>query len=399
MANVLDGIKVVEVASFVACPAAGLALGDFGAEVLKIEPLTGDPFRAGNNLPPAPTSDVPYTNMFTNRNKKSVALNLKDPEAQKVLYKLVEKADVFLTNSMPHVCDSLGISFDTLIKINPRLVYGLITGYGDSGPEADTPGFDGSAWFARTGLAHIFRAKGADPIPLPVGIGDQNTATSVFAAVMTGLYHRERTGKGCKVQTSLMANGIWTAGLEAQAQLVGAKFFDAGHADSPNPLVGTYYKTKDNRYVLLMQVNPRNWDAMCDALSAPAGKTNTKFNTPGARVKNNKELIAAIDKYIGQLDLADVAARLRDAKTNFSVVQNLEELVKDPQAAAQGFFPLIDGTSTRTVASPIAIEGITKVARPAPAKVGQDTKSVLKAAGYSDDQIEKLAAAKAIGVA
>ena len=398
MANVLDGIKVVEVASFVACPAAGMAMGDFGAEVLKIEPLTGDPFRAGNNLPPAPTSPIPYTNMFTNRNKKSVALNLKDPEAQKVLYKLVEQADVFLTNSMPHVCKSLGITFEQIIKINPKIVYALITGYGDTGPEADTPGFDGSAWFARTGLADIIRAKGADPIPLPVGIGDQNTATSVFAAVMTGLYHRERTGKGCKVQTSLMANGVWTAGLEAQAQLVGAKFFDAGHADSPNPLVGTYYKTKDNRYVLLMQVNPRNWDALCDTLGAAAGKTNTQFNTPAGRVKNHQELIAALDRIIGLLDLADVAARLRDSKTNFSVVQNISELVKDPQAAAQGFFPLIEGTKTRTVASPIAIEGITKLTRPAPEKVGQDTKAVLKAAGYSDDQIAKLATAKAIGV-
>jgi formyl-CoA transferase len=231
-------------------------------------------------------------------------------------------------------------------------------------------------------------------------MGDQNTATCVFAAIMTGLYHRERTGKGCKVQTSLMANGVWTNGIDAQAQIVGGKFFEpVEHADSDNPLVGTFYKTRDNRYILLMQMNPRNWDALCDALGAPAGKNDPRFATPALRIQNRKELVAGLDKYIGQLDLAEVVAKLSASKTNFSVVGNVEELVNDPQAAAQGMFPLIEGTNTRTVASPITIEGVTKVIRPAPEKVGQDTKAVLKAAGYSDDQIAKLAAAKAIGVA
>ena len=210
MANILDGIKVVEVASFVAGPAAATQLSDFGAEVIKVEPPEGDMWRMANRVPPFPLSKIPYTHLLANRNKKSVALNLKSPEAQQVLYKLVAEADVFLTNSMPHVCAHLGISYEQIKEVNPRIVYAIITGFGEKGPDADSPGFDCTSWWARSGLMNTIRAKGGEPVNLPAAMGDHNTATALFAAVMTGLYQRERTGKGCRVSTSLLANGAWT---------------------------------------------------------------------------------------------------------------------------------------------------------------------------------------------
>jgi len=400
MANILDGIKVVEVASVVAGPAAATQLSDFGAEVIKIEPLEGDMWRMANHMPPFPESKIPYTHLLTNRNKQSVALNLKSPEVQQILYKLVEKADVFITNSLPHVLQHLNIGYEKIRTINPRIVYALITGWGEKGPDADSPGFDCTAWWARSGLMDALRGPGAEPVNLPPAMGDHNTATALFAAVMTGLYQRERTGKGCKVSTSLLANGAWTNGVNAQIALVGLKVPEnVAHVDTPNPLIGGIFKTKDDRYILIEQANPKNWAAMCDAFGVSKAAGDPRYATPEARIKNHQDLMRAMDRVLGKLDMAEAVANLRAAKTNFSVVATVEELTKDPQAIENGLFPRIEGTDLRTVQSPISVEGIAKVApRKAPEKIGQDTRAVLKAAGLTDEQIEKLAAAKVIGV-
>jgi formyl-CoA transferase len=402
MSNVLDGIKVVEVASFVAGPSAAVQLSDFGAEVLKIEPLSGDPWRSGHKMPPLVPSETAYTHLLANRNKKSVALDLKNPDAQQVLYKLVEKADIFLTNSLPHVIKDLNIDYGKLIKINPKLVYALITGFGEKGAEADAPGFDETAWWARTGLMNTLRAAGAEPSMAPTGMGDNNTSVALFAAVMTGLYQRERTGKGCKVSTSLMASGVWTNSIQAQAAMVGCDPLKViSHQDWINPLVGGIYATKDDRRIFIVQLNPRNWEPMCDALGAGDLKTDERFASPGLRIKNHAALVAALDALFSKISLKDAADKLHAAKTNFSVVATNEELPNDQQMIDNDFFPVIEGTNgIRTVQSPVSVEGIDKATpQPAPEYVGGDTEQELKAVGYSDGEIKKLAEAKAIGVA
>ncbi|MFA9411521.1 MAG: CaiB/BaiF CoA transferase family protein [Deltaproteobacteria bacterium] len=402
MGNILDGIKVIEVASFVAGPSAAVQLSDFGAEVLKIEPLNGDPWRNGHKMPPLMPSETAYTHLLANRNKKSVALNLKDPDAQQVLYKLVADADIFLTNSLPHVIKDLNIDYDKMIKLNPKLIYALITGFGEKGAEADAPGFDETAWWARTGLMNTLRAKGAEPSMAPTGMGDNNTAVSLFAAVMTGLYQRERTGKGCKVSTSLMASGVWTNSIQAQAAIVGCDPIQSfSHTDTLNPLVGGIYATKDDRRIFIVQLNPRNWEPMCDALGAPALKTDARFASPGLRIKNHAALVGELDAIFTKLTLAEVSEKLHAAKTNFSAVATNEELPNDQQMIDNDFFPVIEGTNgIRTVQSPVSVEGITKATpQPAPDKIGGDTAAELKAVGYSDDEIKKLAEAGSIGVA
>jgi crotonobetainyl-CoA:carnitine CoA-transferase CaiB-like acyl-CoA transferase len=402
MSNILEGIQVVEVASFIAGPSAAVQLSDFGAEVLKIEPLSGDPWRRGHQMAPLMPSKTAYTHLLANRNKKSVALNLKTPEAQQLLYKLVEKADVFLTNSLPHVIKDLNIDYDKLIKINPKLVYALITGFGEQGAEADAPGFDETAWWARTGLMDTLRAKGAEPSLAPTGIGDNNTSVALFAAVMTGLYQRERTGKGCKVSTSLIASGVWTNSIQAQAALVGcAPLRCTSHKNPINPLVGGVYATKDDRRILIMQLNPRNWEPMCDALAASNLKTDERFASPGLRIENADALVAELNALFSQMMLAEAAERLRAAKTNFSVVASNEELPKDQQMIDNGLFPEIEGANgILTVQSPVSVKGIEKATpQPAPEQVGQDTADELKKIGLSDDEIAKLAESGAIGVA
>jgi crotonobetainyl-CoA:carnitine CoA-transferase CaiB-like acyl-CoA transferase len=402
MGNILDGIKVIEVASFVAGPSAAVQLSDFGAEVLKIEPLGGDPWRMGHHIPPLMPSETAYTHLLANRNKKSVALDLKDPAAQEVLYKLTEKADVFLTNSLPHVIKDLNIDFEKMIKINPKLVYALITGFGEKGAEADAPGFDETAWWARTGLMNTLRAAGAEPSLAPVGMGDNNTSVALFAAVMTGLYQRERTGKGCKVGTSLLASGMWTNSIQAQAAIVGCKPLQViSHGNWPNPLAGGIFKTKDERRIFLVQLNPRNWGPMCDALGATALKADPRFASPGLQMKNHVALNQALDELFGTMTIKEASDKLHAGKTNFSVVATNEELPNDQQMIDNDFFPVIEGTNgIRTVQSPVSVEGITKATpQPAPDKIGGDTAAELKAVGYSDDEIKKLADAGTIGVA
>jgi len=402
MSNILEGIRVIEVASFVAGPSASVQLSDFGAEVLKIEPLSGDPWRQGHKSALNMPSEIPYCHLLANRNKKSVALNLKDPEAQQVLYKLVENADIFLTNSLPHVIKDLNISYEKLIAINPRLIYAIITGFGEKGAEADSPGFDETAWWARTGLMDTLRAKGAEPTMAPTGIGDNNTAVALFASVLLGLYQRERTGKGCKVGTSLIASGVWTNSIHAQAALVGCKHQLAyAHGDTPDPLVGGIYVTKDDRRIFLVQMNPRNWEPMCEALGVPELKTDKRFAEAELRLKNHTDLVKELDSIFSKLTLAEAAEKLHTAKTNFSIVKTNEELPNDQQMIENGLFPEIMGTNgILTVQSPVSVDGQEKAApQAAPEHVGQDTVEELKKVGFRDADIARLAGSGAIGIA
>jgi formyl-CoA transferase len=397
----LEGIKVVEVASFVAGPSASVQLADFGAEVIKVEPLNGDPWRAGHKSALNMPSEIPYCHLLANRNKKSVAFNLKDPDAQQALYKLVENADVFLTNSLPHVIKHLNISYEKLAEINPKLIYALITGFGEKGAEADSPGFDETAWWARTGLMDTLRAKGAEPTMAPTGIGDNNTAVALFASILLGLYQRERTGKGCKVGTSLIASGVWTNSIHAQAALVGcAHQLAYAHGDTPNPLVGGIYKTKDDRCVFLVQMNPKNWEPMCDGLGAPALKIDKRFSEPGLRLENHADLVKELDAIFSKLTLAEASEKLHAAKTNFSVVKTNEELPNDQQMIDNGLFPEIAGTNgILTVQSPVSVDGQEKATpQAAPEQIGQDTVDELKKVGFSDADIARLAASGAIGI-
>ncbi|HEL5083864.1 TPA: CoA transferase [Stenotrophomonas maltophilia] len=195
--NIFSGLKVVDLASFIAGPAATTILSDFGADVIKVEPpSTGDPYRFFYQTPPNPISDKNYAWQLTNRNKRSIALDLKNPEAKQVLQKLVAWADVLVTNYPPEVKTRLGLDYDAIASINPRLIYADITGYGAKGPEANKPGFDVTAYWARTGLMQVTHDEDSPPtLPIP-GIGDHATASTLYSAIVTGLYRRERTGQG-----------------------------------------------------------------------------------------------------------------------------------------------------------------------------------------------------------
>ena len=231
--NIFSGLKVVDLASFIAGPSAAVILSDFGADVIKVEPPTGDSWRMGHKIPPQPQAKDAYPWHLANRNKRGITLDLKSPSAQQVLERLVKWADVLIVNTPHPARKRLKLEYDDVVQWNPRLIYADVTGFGEKGPDADLPGFDITSYWARSGLLSMTRDAGAPPTWPVAGSGDNATAVGLYSAIVTALYRRERTGKGSYVTTSLLAEGVWSASVSIQAALCEAKFF--GLHDRKNP--------------------------------------------------------------------------------------------------------------------------------------------------------------------
>jgi len=400
--SIFTGLKVVDLASFIAGPAATTVLSDFGANVIKVEPPgIGDPYRYFYRTPPNPPLPDNYTWQLTNRNKRSLAVDLKNPHAAEILAGLVKWADVFVTNFPPRVRKGLKIDYDDLAPLNPRLIYADLTGYGEQGPEADKPGFDITAYWARSGLMEFTRNAGSPPaIPVP-GIGDHATAITLYAGIVTGLYRRERTGKGCNVSTSLIAEGAWATAAWLQAALNGAKFAGLSDRGKPeNPLAGGSYQTSDGRWLLLAFVEgQKNWPVFTRAISRDELTADPRFADAQARAANSAALVAELDRTFAGHPLAHWKTTLDAARLPYGVVQVPEEIVKDPQLFANGIVvPIADGSETPryTVNSPVTIKEAPKVApRGAPA-LGQHTDEILQEIGLTPESIAGLHASGAI---
>src|SRR5271168_198202 len=266
--NIFSGLKVVDLASFIAGPGAATILSDFGADVIKIEPPNGELWRSGNKIPPQPHSEVPYTFQLSNRNKRGVALNLKAESAQQVLERLAKWADVFIVNTPHPARKKLKLEYDDVVKWNSRLIYADVTGFGEQGPDAELPGFDITSYWARSGLLSMTRDAGAPPTWPVAGSGDNATAVGLYSAIVTALYRRERTGKGAYVTTSLLAEGIWSASVSIQAALCGAKFFGLHDRKNPANAAMNVYRAKDDTWFVLI-VTPDKLAAVAKAIGRP----------------------------------------------------------------------------------------------------------------------------------
>src|SRR5260370_4159501 len=238
--NIFSGLKVVDLASFIAGPGAATILSDFGAEVIKVEPPEGELWRKGQKIPPQPHSEEPYPFQLANRNKRGVALNLKAVSAQPVLERLAKWADVFIVNTPQAARKKLKLEYDDVAQWNPRLIYADLTGFGENGPDAALPGFDLTAYWARSGLLFMTRDAGEPPTWPVAGSGDNATAVCLYAAILTALYRRERTGKGSYVTTSLLAAAVSAARLFFPAAPCCARFYGL-HARThpPKPTMHT----------------------------------------------------------------------------------------------------------------------------------------------------------------
>jgi formyl-CoA transferase len=388
--GIFNGLKVLDCASFIAGPAAGTILSDFGADVIKIEPPgKGDPHRYLSFIEPNPKTKKNYFWQLTNRNKRGLALNLKHPGAVGIMKRLLAAADVFIVNYPPHVRKELGLTYESLRALNPKLIYADITGYGEKGPEADKPGFDVTAYWARTGLMDSTRNEGSPPTIPVSGIGDHATASTLYGAIVTGLYRRERTGMGCKVSTSLIAEGTWAAAGWIKAALDGACVSGpATDREKPHNALTNTYPTSDGRWLILAFVaEDKDWPGLGRAMERPDLLLDQRFADSRSRHANAIELGQVLQAEFMKCPLQHWREVLDREHVTFGVVQSIDEIAKDPQLLANEIIRPIAGATDDsgefTIDSPMKILYEEKVPpRPAP-RLGQHSIEILQELGFA----------------
>ncbi|MGH6739213.1 MAG: CaiB/BaiF CoA transferase family protein [Bradyrhizobium sp.] len=397
--GIFDGLKVLDCASFIAAPAAATVLSDFGADVIKIEPPgSGDPYRNLPNLPGYPASEHNFAWLLENRNKRGLALDLSRPEGQAVLHKLAGEADVFITNYPPQVRLKLGITYDHLAPQNERLIYASFTGYGEKGEEANKPGFDSNAYWARSGLMDLVRAdEDTTPARSVAGMGDHPCAMAFYGAIVTALYQRERTGKGSHVASNLMANGIWAASVLAQAKLCGARFSKRRPREQALNAVTNHYKCKDGRWIILSLLNEdRQWPTLARCMGREDLITDVRFGTKAGRHSRSLELIKVFDEIFATKDLAEWRKILDGNGLVFGVVGILDDIPHDRQMIENEVLVPFENDTMLTVNSPIFIDGARKVQPRKPPGLGEHSDQILREAGYDEASIRKLRASGAV---
>jgi crotonobetainyl-CoA:carnitine CoA-transferase CaiB-like acyl-CoA transferase len=394
--RLLDGIRVLDAASFIAGPVATTVMADFGADVIKIEPPGGDTYRLRNTgYPPSPYN-FPW--IVDNRSKRAIALDLRTPEGQEVLHHLVRGADVFVTNLPLDGRERLHVRYEDLSPLNPRLIYASVTAYGETGAEATRPGFDSTALWARTGLMDLVRPspEAAPSRSLP-GMGDHPTGMSLFGAIMAGLYHRERTGRGTMVSTSLMANGLCWNAIQLQGILCGARTVVRPPREESVSALANLYRCRDGRWFLMsLTADERRWPDLAACIDRRDLVDDPRFATIETRRANAHALIAVLDDVFVKKDWAEWREILERTGIAFGVVGTLDDIATDRQMIDSGALVPIDDPragAALTVSSPIGIAGQDEAApRIAPA-IGEHSVEVLREAGFAESEIERLLAA------
>src|SRR6266704_3103250 len=322
--NIFSGLKVVDLSSFVAGPGAAVILSDFGADVIKVEPPKGELWRIGNKIPPQPQSQYSYMWHLNNRNKRGVAIDLKSPDAAKILERLAKWADVFIVNTPHPAREKLKLSYEDVAPWNTRLIYADITGYGDTGPDAALPGFDITAFWSRSGLLSLTRDAGAPPTWPFAGTGDAPSGVGLFAAIVTALYRRERTGKGSYVTTSLLAAGVWSAGVAIQAALGGAKFAPQHDRKNPANAAMNVYKSSDNIWFVIV-TTPDTLPAFATGIGRADRLTDPRFSDPAKLMQNMAQLTAILDEVFSAQPMAHWYEVFNGIHVTFGVVRDPQE--------------------------------------------------------------------------
>jgi crotonobetainyl-CoA:carnitine CoA-transferase CaiB-like acyl-CoA transferase len=393
----LQGFKVVELASHIAAPAAAGMLAEWGAEVIKIEAAEGDPFREGYEAL-TPDGQNPAFQL-DNRGKRSVVLDVRKPEGREALIRLVRDADVFLTNRRPQALKSARIDYESLKAENPRLIYASVTGYGLQGAEADLPGYDVAAWWSRAGVASMLIPKGEEPFILRTGVGDHTCALATASGILAAAFERNRTGVGRLVETSLIRSGVYSIGADvAIYRRLGRIASTRPRATSVAPLVN-FYRSLEGRWICLMPRSPRaDWPKIAVAAGRPDLIDDVRFKSDRARRDNTAELVAALDAAFGAIPFDELARRFTEVDLVWAPVQTVAQVTQDPQAQAAGCFvdiPDGQGATIPSAAYPVRFPGVDDGPKGPSPTVGEHTAAVLAEVGYSTAEIAAMRASGA----
>jgi crotonobetainyl-CoA:carnitine CoA-transferase CaiB-like acyl-CoA transferase len=386
----MEGIKVVEMGVWVAGPSCAAILCDWGAEVVKIEPPNGDPFRGlfANALGAAIPVNPPFE--IDNRGKKSVCLNLENAEGLALGKKLLEEADVFVSNMRPRVLEQFGMDYETVRRTNPRIVYAQLTGQGPDGPDANRASYDIGGFWSRAGVGASLTA-GDSPIPQQRGgMGDHMTGLAGAAAISAALFKRERTGEGQRVAASLVRTGVYMMGWDYALEMrlgVRTTPYDRFHA--PNPIINCF-KTKDGRWIwLLLLQGDRHWPDLCAALGRPDLLTNDRWNNIIKRRDASEALVQELDPLFESKTMDEWSPIFDKHNVWWAPVNTITEARQDPLVQNSGAFTQTEGPDgvIPLVNTPVDFYGTPHAVQGPSPELGQHTEEVLLAMGYDWDKI------------
>ena len=394
----LEGIKVVELASFVAAPAAGRMLAEMGADVIRVESTAGDTWRFyGVNCGlPVADEENPLFDLY-NLGKRDIQLDTKTPEGKEILLRLLGEADVFITNNRLKSLVRAGLDYDSLKDRFPKLIYGLVTGYGQTGPDVDAPGYDGVAFFSRSGMLADMAEPGGYPASAPGCVGDGATGAALFGGICAALLNRERTGMGDFVETSLFGNAVWLCGTMSAFEQYGYHY---PKKRSEMGALYTFYKCKDGEWLhLAVTQHDRYWKPLAEALNVPELAEDERFKNAALISRNRAQLIPLLEQAFSQFDYDEIAARLRERDIVFDRMRHYRELAADPQAVANGFVKehiYENGHSFMMAMLPVHMRNMDETGTGRGPQMGEHTDEILKQYGYSEEAILRLKEAKAV---
>ena len=404
MSRPLEGIRVVEVASWMFVPSGGSVLVDWGADVIKVEPMTGDPQRGliTSGLLPGGAGGVNFMVEQPHHGKRSIGLDISEPEGREVLLKLVETADVFLTNYLPQVRRKLGIDTEDLRARNPGIIIARGSGTGPKGKDAERGGYDGAAFWARGGMGMTLPGlKDGWPSGQPApAFGDVMGGLATAGAIAAALLKRERTGQPSIVDVSLLATAMWQLSpLVVASKLFGfSKIPQGDRRKNPNPAVSTY-RTKDDRFIaLILLQSDKHWEQLVTRLGLPDMATDERFVDSTARAQNAEECVARLDEGFGRMTLAEVTAAFEGFDGVWAPYQTLDELYEDEAVVANGYLPTMtagNGQEVQLVASPAQFDEQPFATERAP-EHGEHTEMILMDLGYDWDRITAFKEAGAV---
>ena len=395
MGGPLEGVRVLEVANWLAAPATAALMADMGAEVIKVEPPDGDPWRHYRLKSDGSVPDfaINYAFEIDNRGKRSIVLNLSKNEAREVVHELARNADVFVTNLVPARLDRYHLNYEDLSTGNSRLIYASFSAYGNNGPDKDRLGFDYSAFWARSGLMSLTRESDTLPVLLRGGMGDHASCLALIAGILAALYERERTGKGQELSASLLNVGLWVLGCDLQLALVERHNPPIDSRSTRSPIFNNY-RTKDGKWLMLTNPNPDvYWPKVCAALGHPNLVDDPGYQTVEQIIEHSSELVALFDGTFATKTLNEWARILDQHEVIWAPVQELTEVIKDPQIEANKYFTTVEHPIVgeyETIDTPIRFKsGEVRAKGPAP-QIGQHTEEVLLEHNYTWDQISAL---------
>ncbi len=397
----LEGIKVVELSTFVAAASAGRVLADQGADVIKVESLKGDDWRF--YFPASATEwtvdENPVWEIF-NINKRSLSLDLKSDDGKAVLHELLRSADVLITNYRTKALRKLGIDYDSIKEEFPRLVYAQVTSYGQKGQYCDDPGFDSVAFWARSGFMLDLVAKGGYPLHTPGGVGDSICGTSLYGGICSALYARERTGMGDHVEVSLYGTAIWTlAMMGTVSQDVYGNEYPKSRVEY-NPYVSCY-KTKDDQWcnITIATNFKETIDKIFTVLDAPEFVDLPMFSSMTESFQYKPQVYAIFEELYGRYEYEELYKRLSSINVPCQRLRHFKEMSTDSQALDNGYFSPFTFDSGKTFElpnPPIRFRNAQLQEARRAGRVGENSEEVLMELGYSKAQISELKEKKTI---